>query len=188
MFWPLHHIASLRKCLVLPSYHRERENETQSGERICSHLAFTHSSVLAWRIPRTGKPGGLPSMGSHRVGHDGSDLAAAAAAFTEQLYVWSPELGMWIINCFSSTRLDRRAVTIYWKLSKLSSGFMEAHHTSPSSTFLTETSAASGLRRGTGEACRSPVVVRRLSCRKACGILGPQPGIQPDPLHGKADY
>jgi len=30
----------------------------------------THSSVLAWRIPGTGKPGGLPSMGSHRVGHD----------------------------------------------------------------------------------------------------------------------
>ena len=40
----------------------------------------THSSVLAWRIPGTGKPGGLPSMGSHRVGHDWSDLAAAAAA------------------------------------------------------------------------------------------------------------
>ena len=30
----------------------------------------THSSVLAWRIPGTGKPGGLPSMGSHRLGHD----------------------------------------------------------------------------------------------------------------------
>ena len=38
-----------------------------------------HSSVLAWRIPGTGEPGGLPSMGSHRVGHDWSDLAAAAA-------------------------------------------------------------------------------------------------------------
>ena len=37
----------------------------------------THSSVLAWRIPGTAEPGGLPSMGSHRVGHDGSDLAAA---------------------------------------------------------------------------------------------------------------
>ena len=34
----------------------------------------THSSVLAWRIPGTGEPGGLPSMGSHRVGHDWSDL------------------------------------------------------------------------------------------------------------------
>ena len=40
----------------------------------------THSSVLAWRIPRTGEPGGLPSVGSHRVGHDWTDLAAAAAA------------------------------------------------------------------------------------------------------------
>ena len=40
----------------------------------------THSSVLAWRIPGTGEPGGPPSMGSHRVGHDWSDLAAAAAA------------------------------------------------------------------------------------------------------------
>ena len=38
----------------------------------------THSSILAWRIPGTGEPGGLPSMGSHRVGHDWSDLAAAA--------------------------------------------------------------------------------------------------------------
>ena len=39
-----------------------------------------HSRVLAWRIPGTGEPGGLPSLGSHRVGHDRSDLAAAAAA------------------------------------------------------------------------------------------------------------
>ena len=40
----------------------------------------THSSTLAWRIPGTGEPGGLLSLGSHRVGHDWSDLAAA---FTE---------------------------------------------------------------------------------------------------------
>ena len=40
----------------------------------------THSSVLAWRIPGMGEPGGLQSMGSHRVRHDGSDLAAAVAA------------------------------------------------------------------------------------------------------------
>ena len=40
----------------------------------------THSNVLAWRIPGIGEPGGLPSMGSHRVGHDWSDLVAAAAA------------------------------------------------------------------------------------------------------------
>ena len=38
----------------------------------------THCSILAWRIPGTGEPGELPSVGSHRVGHDWSDLAAAA--------------------------------------------------------------------------------------------------------------
>ena len=39
----------------------------------------THSSILAWRTPGTEEPGGLPSMGLHRVGHDWSDLAAAAS-------------------------------------------------------------------------------------------------------------
>ena len=42
----------------------------------------TLSSVLAWSIPGTGEPGGLPSMESHGVGHDWCDLAAAAAAAT----------------------------------------------------------------------------------------------------------
>ena len=64
--------------------------ESDSTERLHFHFSLscigegngnpTHSSVLAWRIPGTGEPGGLPSMGSHRVGHDWSDLAAAAAA------------------------------------------------------------------------------------------------------------
>ena len=45
----------------------------------------TRSSVLAWTIPGSGEPGGLPSMGSHRVGHDWRDLAAAAAFFIVQL-------------------------------------------------------------------------------------------------------
>ena len=46
----------------------------------------THSRVLAWRIPGTGEPGGLPSRGSHRVRHDCSDLAAAAVI----LYIYLP--------------------------------------------------------------------------------------------------
>ena len=46
-----------------------------------------HSSTLAWKIPWTEEPGRLQSMGSHRVGHDCSDLAAAAAA-----ELWSSEL------------------------------------------------------------------------------------------------
>ena len=48
----------------------------------------THSSVLAWRIAGTGEPGGLPSMESHRVGHDWSDLAAAAAAVCVCIYIY----------------------------------------------------------------------------------------------------
>ena len=44
----------------------------------------THSSVLAWRIPGTVEPGGLPSMGLHRVGHDRSDLAAAAHIYVDK--------------------------------------------------------------------------------------------------------
>ena len=53
-------------CLYLVSLELEKE-------------MATHSSVLAWRVPGTGEPGGLPSMGSHRVGHDWSDLAAAVS-------------------------------------------------------------------------------------------------------------
>ena len=56
----------------------------------------THSSVLAWRIPGTGEPGGLPCMGSHRVRHDWSDLAAAAAVF------WN-----WVKGVVSEAQLKR---------------------------------------------------------------------------------
>ena len=42
----------------------------------------THSIVLTWRVPGTGEPVGLQSMGSHRVGHNRSNLAAAVAAET----------------------------------------------------------------------------------------------------------
>ena len=54
----------------------------------------THPSVLAWRIPGTGVPGGLPSMESHRVGHDWSDLAAAAAVklFQEKAFACGSEI------------------------------------------------------------------------------------------------
>ena len=52
----------------------------------------THSSVLAWRIPGMGEPSGLLSMGSHRVGHDWSDLAAAAAAISGAENATAPRL------------------------------------------------------------------------------------------------
>ena len=50
----------------------------------------THSSGLAWRIPGMGEPGGLPSMGSHRVGHDCSNLAVAAAVSGSMVKNQSP--------------------------------------------------------------------------------------------------
>ena len=65
--------------------------ESDTTQRLHFHFSLslekemaTHSSVLAWRIPGTGKLGGLPSMGSYRVGHDWSNLAAAAAS--EQMF------------------------------------------------------------------------------------------------------
>ena len=46
-----------------------------------------HSSTLAWKIPWVEEPGRLQSMGSHRVGHDWSNLAAAAVAVNSQLFI-----------------------------------------------------------------------------------------------------
>ena len=67
----------------------------------------THSSVLAWRIPGTGEPGGLPSMGSHRVGHDWSDLAAAAAARGPRgLSAWSYSR-LWCVTVKCTERIGK---------------------------------------------------------------------------------
>ena len=82
--------GSVRMAQVLRKRDEKRENrrsqfelsaaELQAGSLFPEKAMATHSSVLAWRVPGMGEPDGLPSMGSHRVGHDGSDLAAAAAA------------------------------------------------------------------------------------------------------------
>ena len=70
----------------------------------------THSSVVAWRIPGTREPSGLPSMGLHTVGHDWSDLAAAAYksqswilfvridAEAEAPVLWPPAVKNWLIG------------------------------------------------------------------------------------------
>ena len=55
----------------------------------------THSSVLAWRIPGTGEPGGLPSMGSHRVGHDWRDLVVVVVVVVVCF------LCLWVCLCFA---------------------------------------------------------------------------------------
>ena len=54
----------------------------RSSSAVTFNSMATHSSTLVWRIPWMEEPGGLPSAGSHRVGHDWSNLAAAAAALS----------------------------------------------------------------------------------------------------------
>ena len=98
--------ASTALCDTTPAYFSDLVT-IHRGFCICSllYLVFSTSisfpgwfllvildSPLAWRIPRTGEPGGLPFMGSHRVGHDWSDLAAAAAIAT---FIESPFLINW---------------------------------------------------------------------------------------------
>ena len=86
--------------------------ESDTTERLHFHFHFhalekemaSHSSVLAWRTPGTGEPGGLPFLGSHRVGHDWSDLAAAAA------YSWHKTWSFWFSNSFLTSRLHCSAL------------------------------------------------------------------------------
>ena len=66
LFFEIFQISKKHNLLLLSSFHFHALEKEMA----------THSNVLAWRIPGTGEPGGLPSMGSHRVGHDWSDLAA----------------------------------------------------------------------------------------------------------------
>ena len=72
----------------------------------------THSSVLAWRIPGTGKPGELLSMGLHRVRHDWSDLAAAAAAAGSSHVCESISQPRWILAKRPTGRLT--SLTMRW--------------------------------------------------------------------------
>ena len=65
--------------------------ELDTTERLHFHVlekeTATHSSVLAWKIPGMGAPRGLPSMGSYRVGHNWSDLAAAGTILLPSRYL-----------------------------------------------------------------------------------------------------
>ena len=75
----------------------------------------THSSVLAWRIPGTGEPGGLPSMGSHRVRHNWSDLAAAAAGTQLVDRDWSLSGGhLWVL-LFHPPAGDFIPISMVWR-------------------------------------------------------------------------
>ena len=72
----------------------------------------THSSVLAWRILGMGEPDGLPSMGLHRVGHDWSDLAAAASLIHDRYY--TDFLVVLLNNIVRSTYLWNHMETLGW--------------------------------------------------------------------------
>ena len=121
--------------------------ESDTTERLHFHFhalekeMATHSSVLAWRIPGTGKLGGLPSLGSHRVGHDWSDLAAAAAEHllwagadinitpslsTKSLIFRIPNYvsfhGVCMLSHFTCVRLFAAPWTVAWQ-APLSMGF-----------------------------------------------------------------
>ena len=78
----------------------------------------THSSVLAWRIPGTGEPCGLPSMGSHRVEHDQSHLAAAAATTKILIQVSVNTNGLFlllfVLLCLFSIMLCQLRVLLNW--------------------------------------------------------------------------
>ena len=62
----------------------------------------THSYVLAWRIPGTGEPGGLLSVGLHRVGHNWSDLAAAAEVFQGASFPWKGNCNILQYSCLEN--------------------------------------------------------------------------------------
>ena len=90
---------------------------------ICSRLHFVYIgegsgnplSVLAWRIPGMGEPGGLPSMGSHRVRHDRSDVAAAAAHFVygSSRFLWHWEMS-WGRICRQSRAISSISARYIW--------------------------------------------------------------------------
>ena len=84
--WPSATPWTMRWRSLVCSVHGVAEGQTRLSEftfpfhfHALEKDMATHSSVLAWRIPGTGEPGGLLSMESHRFGHDWSDLTAAAA-------------------------------------------------------------------------------------------------------------
>ena len=79
-----------------------------------------HFSVLAWRIPWTEEPGGLPSMGSHRVGHDWSNLAAAAA--DRYIHVYAVYTGYMCVYIYNLTDILANKYNSSWSTYSASIG------------------------------------------------------------------
>ena len=94
----------------------------------------THSSVLAWKIPGTVEPDGLPSMGAHRVGHNWRDLAAAAAAISRWRNKSLPWLEGWERSrCGCSWgrmqgygKIKKLYIQLFYVMSQIFKGFTSA--------------------------------------------------------------
>ena len=129
----------------------------------------THSSVLAWRIPGTGEPGGLMSMGSHRVGHDWSNLAAVAAA---------------VFHCKDIHECNLFTLGLPWVIvavHRLSLVAVSRVYSALWCTGFSCSNASCCWAQSLGHG-GSLVVVWGLSCSTACGIF-PYQGSNLYPLH-----
>ena len=107
--WPVKYTHLQKLVFIL-----ETRNWCQS--HAAEKETATHSSVLAWRIPGTREPGGLPSMGLHRVGHDWSDLAAAAAHAATPKNFWNRNDGVWTEKSLPqwSCLRESKVQQLYW--------------------------------------------------------------------------
>ena len=83
--WEKHRPGGKVSVCVATTHRTRKRHPLQCSYPENPRETAARSSALTWRIPGTGEPGGLQSMGSHRVGHDWSDLAAAAAAIIYRL-------------------------------------------------------------------------------------------------------
>ena len=120
----------------------------------------THSSVLAWRIPGTGEPGGLPSMGLPRVGHDWSNLAAAAAnegycysissVDSSALLEWVSRVGK-LHNFLKMLETWKTYVKFTGKKNKTKLGFLDSSVAKESACNSRDPSSVPGLGRSPGE-------------------------------------
>ena len=131
----------------------------------------THSSVLAWRIPGTGEPGGLLSMGSHRVEHDWSDLAAAVLKYKYLFFKKCTSDVFFLclyqiydhIFFFLSLFLQKHFMSLSW--SKSSSGF--PLHLKSSFSFLTRLTSCFACSLSAYSPVSSSVRLASAQCARA---------------------
>ena len=117
----------------------------------------THSSVLAWRIPGMGEPGWLPSMGSHRVGHNWSDLAAAAGHLSVLLcgYLTTPLPTHYLPLSFTEVNMFPLLFSVGFE--KITTCFLGGSDSKEPASNVGDTGLTSRLWRAPGEGNDNPV-------------------------------